>query len=258
MLFPGRLAWLLGAIAATSVLVFAACGDDDANSTATVIATAQAQGTKAPETSSTAKGATATSGTTGGNATLEKLRKDIKGATYRATYDGTISASTGQAIDGTFTLGAKGGTNLFGVKGNVAGQQVNILLIDNGTDTFTCIEAGGQKQCLKAKTGSGNSIIGSLTVDGVIAGVSQDKSTTVSPIAGQTIANTKGACSAVKGTSTDGTLCTAEGNGVLLLLNGTFSGNKVSLKATNVNGSPSDDDFKPPYAVTELAGGGGR
>ena len=164
----------------------------------------------------------------------------------------------GQAIEGTYTLGAKGSTTLFGVKGTIAGGQTTFLLIDDGTNTFTCIESSGQKQCLKSKSGSGGSLIGSLSVDGVIQSVSQDKTTTVTPVTGQTIAGTKANCFAVKGSGSDGTLCAADANGVLLLLDGTFSGNKVSLKATNVNTNPADDDFKPPYTVSELAGGGGR
>ena len=253
-----RYAGFFGAGVAASILVFAACGGDD--TAASTAATSAAPATERAEPAATnPPGATSKSTpSAGGNATLEKLRKDLKSATFRATYDGKVAPASGQAIEGTYTLGAKASTTLFGVKGTIAGGQTTFLLIDDGTNTFTCIESSGQKQCLKSKSGSGGSLIGSLSVDGVIQSVSQDKTTTVTPVTGQTIAGTKANCFAVKGSGSDGTLCAADANGVLLLLDGTFSGNKVSLKATNVNINPADDDFKPPYTVSELAGGGGR
>jgi hypothetical protein len=237
-------AFALTALAALS-LVAAACGDDDSSGGAS---------TNTPSSSSGSPGASGTSGSSAASGldALKKAATDLAKTTYKLTYEIKGNDPKTGALDGTFTLISKPPRSVFAV----TSSDGNIVVIDDGTYSYLCIDAEGQKNCLKSKSEGGSSAMPLPTlfnVDDIVKNISDDASTTVKDAKSRKIAGRDGKCYEVTSKEGTGTLCIDPKDGIVLLIDGTFSGSRMTLTAKEYSSTPADKDFEPPYPVTDIS-----
>jgi len=249
-------AFALTALAALS-LVAAACGDDDSsgganNTTPSASGSSPTSGGNGGGGSSGGGGTSSASGSSGHDA-LKKAATDLTKTTYKVTYDIKGNDPKTGALNGTFTLISKPPRSVFSVTGT---DQGSIIVIEDGTYTFLCIEAEGAKNCLKSKSQATNSALPLPTlfnVDNIVKNISNDPGTIVKDAKSQKIAGRDGKCYEVTSKQGTGTICIAPNEGIVLLIDGTFSGAKMQLTAKEYSSAPADKDFEPPYQVTDIS-----
>lgn len=252
--------WIVGLAAIALVaLGAAACGDDDDSSKKPAAEATKTDGGASKEaTKEATKGATkeATRSSNDGLAALQKAAKDLSKLTYKVSYEisGT-DAQTGK-IAGTFTLASKPPKSLFGISGDFGQGEGTFLVIDDGTSSFLCTESDGEKSCLKSKSsGAGATELPTIfSVDDLMKSIGDDSTASVKEAQGQKIAGKDGKCFDVKSKEGDGMICFSS-DGLVLLIDGQFEGSRITLKAKEASGSPTDKDFEPPYPVIDLGGG---
>jgi len=182
---------------------------------------------------------------------LQDAARDSGQTTYRVVYelDGSDPASGG--FSGTLTLAAKPPKQLFMLAGESDGEESTIMLIDAGESSYLCTDAEGNQTCIKSASGGAGAgqMPTVLEVDDLIAGLAADADASAKEVQGQTIAGQDARCFEIKIQEGEGTVCISKKDAALLLLDGTFGGAVVSLRATEVSDSPSDSDFEPPFPV---------
>lgn len=266
-----RLTWKLAAaaLAATAVLALAsACGDDNSSNKTS---TPAANSTTAAST--THAGASATKGSS--NATpqasssaisnaideLDKSSDNFIKADYDVTYKFTTT-SDGKAVDSSMVIKHKGTKNSITLEGDLAGGGTNskATIIDDGTNSYICSDE--QKSCLKTSSSTAEGNFGQLFTaikpDKLLGAIKSEQGAQVSDAPGQTIAGRGATCYKITSSEGNGTVCFDKKTDVMLLLDMTSeTDGPTKMVATNVAGSPSDDDFKPPYKVQDLSSGSG-
>ncbi len=260
--------WVVGLAVAAIVPAAVACGGSSSSkSTPTPAATqAAANSTGAASPTKGASGATAaataTTASSNGLSDLQKASKDLKVIDYHVSYDSTITDASGSPSSGSITMSHKGNKSLMAIDGTFGGSPQKVIIIDDGTSTFVCTDQGGQKTCLKTKSGgtAPNPFLGltnAFKADTLVSAFSKD-GWDVKSIAGQKIAGRDAKCYSAKGPDGSGTVCLDSQNGMLLLLDGTNTVNgkeqKTNFKAKEATDSPPDADFNPPYPVQSLPG----
>jgi hypothetical protein len=221
-------------------LAAAACGGDDTT----------------PSDGSRPTATPAGAGTDGGSksdglSALRNVAQNSNQTTYRVVYDiEGMDPSSGE-ISGTLTLAAKPPKQLFSLSGEFAGEESTLTMIDDGESSFLCIETEGNQSCLRSPSGGGGSIPlpTILEVEELIETLADDKDATVREVRGQKIAGRDGKCFEIQSREGEGTVCIDEKDGILLLLDGTFDGARITLRAAEIAGAPSDSDFEPPFPV---------
>lgn len=228
----------LGAALAVSSLFFAACGggdDDDSSSGAD------------DEASSTSNNDDNDSNDGGGSVTgsgadaLRDLAAKFADKSYIITYE---FESESDDMKGSMTLGQKKPATLMRLKDGAD----DLVIIDDGKDSYFCSKSGSEPgSCLKSAS-AGDAAPFSL--DDLFEDLDTDVKVTKTK--DQKIAGRDAQCFLVEEEGQeDGTMCFDKKDGVLLSAETDDEGG-FTLKATDVDTSPSDDDFKPPYKVETL------
>lgn len=245
-----------GALALLAISALAACSGDD-NTTNTPTRTAATSSSNASPTGSAAKSATSSTGNPAQD--LQQAASNLKNSPFKIVYDMSQTDSSGSTKQGTLTLVQKDKKSYVGSTGDLFGTSGAFALIDDGTNSYLCT-ASPQKACIKTKStggaGGAAAIAAAFAPDKVLEKLNKSGAT-VKQVANQTIAGRDAKCYTVTDSSGTGTGCIDAKTNLLLLADGnnlTTEGTKTSMKATEVNSSPADSEFEPPYPVQSLPG----
>jgi hypothetical protein len=259
-----------GAISLGLALSLAACGGDDDDDTApdgTSSASSSASGSAAATSSAAASSSASASGTAQSSATststatstseatrttaaspggsddaLEDfidLSEGVEDRTYRVLYNIT-SLVEGEENEGTWEIQQdppRSSSSIF----YGGDEPATFSFIDDGTDTYTCIEAGDEGQCLRGSLGSDIAPIDPDEAADELEGKN------VQEIDGREIAGRDARCFEYTGDTDEesGVICVDEDTGVMLLLQ---SGD-VLIEATEFGTGVDDDAFEPQFEV---------
>lgn len=244
----------VGLIALLAMSALAACGDDNTTNTSTKAA---ATSSASNPTSSATKSATSTSSNPAQD--LQQAASNLKNNPFKVVYDMSQTDSSGKTTTGTLTLIQKDKKSYVGGTGDTFGASGTFALIDDGTNSYLCT-ASPQKACIKTKStggaGGAAAIAAAFAPDKILAKLNKSGAT-VKQVANQTIAGRDAKCYTVTDSGGTGTGCIDAKANLLLLADGnnlTTEGTKTTMKATEVNTSPADNEFEPPYPVQSLPG----
>ena len=254
--------WLsLGAVAAVSLALLAAsaCGGGDEESTTNGQGTpaASVAGSPAPSGASgktTPAPASGSSGQTSGDAS--KKLKDLGGqwakSSGKVTYDMTTKTGQGSQTSTAVMYWAPSRFRM-DLETDLGGTKTKMALISTSDKTYICIPAPTQL-CMVSEGASGAASLGlpELTDAAAVEKAVNDFAGSGGiDTSSQKIAGKDASCFSAK----TGKWCFSS-DGLLLLANvNDASGNVTfSLQAREV-GKLSDDDFNPPYPISQLPGG---
>jgi outer membrane lipoprotein-sorting protein len=235
-------------------MLFVACGgDDDSGSTTPGTSgndkTAAASPTGGSSGAASSPTAKATSGSDNPLSDLQAAAKSFSDGNFKISYDMTTTSGDGPTT-GSMTIAIKGGKSAITITG-FGGQEGSMTLIDDGTNSYTCIDTS--KTCIKGGTSGGAAaILEGLRPDNIIdeatkAGAKVDK------VGDQTIAGRSAKCYSAKDDTSEGTVCLDKKSSFVVLVDTTDTdGSKMKLQAKSIADTASDDDFKPPYTVQSL------
>ena len=241
-LVTGLAALLIGAS-----LTFAACGGDDNTSKTT--ATAGGDGkTDSPTTSggSTYEKTPGSGQVTGSGAdSLRNLAKDLGKKTYQVSYDLEATGVDGKVTKSSLTLAQKPPKSATSITNGAA---ASFTLINDGTNTFTCIPApAGGGQCTKAKADATSPLSGNLfSLDKTLQSLTENVN--VSESGSRNVAGADSRCYTIKETNgNDALACFTKSDGIMTYVeNKAGSGSKSTLTATKISTSVPDSMFAPP------------
>ena len=206
--------------------------------------------------SNSSPSAGATSGSTGSDNPLTDLQnagKALKNGNFKLSYDMTQTDTSGAATKGTMEFSSKGNKSYFKMTGLTGASTGAYIIIDDGTNSFVCMDQP-TKQCLKSASSAGAGSIADAFQPTNILNELSASGGKFKQVGDQTIAGRSAKCYQGSDTSGSGTACIDKKDSVLLLVDSTQSdGSKMTLKATQV-GSASDSDFTPPYTVQSVPG----
>ena len=216
-------------------LIATACGGGAAPA-------ANAPATTAGRASTTAAATSAAPATTSGPNIADVLKAG-KAATYKVTYNLTVSAG-GQNVTSTQTWYSKSPNARFDFA--AGGGTVSVYALPDAT--YTCTTAGGSTSCQKS-AGSQGAFAQNPAADFAMQLQANPGQFSASFAGTQTIAGQQAQCFAVKGVATSGfgdaTTCYTS-SGVPLKTTLSAQGQTVTMEATAFTTNVSDADFVPP------------
>lgn len=234
-----RLAWLIPLLAALAFgsLMLASCGGDDDDDVPSA-------GSTDGKTPADKKSGGSVSGS--GADELTALAKKADSTSYTATYEAVFAGDSGPE-KGNWTLARKDKksyTRIEFTEGESKGSE--LILIEDGTDSFFCTREEGDKNgsCLKSKS-TGNQNLG-FDVDSVLGDA--ETSTNVTEAGDRKIAGADSKCFKFKDSDgSDGTACFDKKTGIVTALDGKDGDGKATkLTATKIAASANDKLFAPP------------
>jgi hypothetical protein len=265
MFRTARTILLLSSAVAILALAAAACGGgDDDNSEDGSSGNAEATATPAPDGQTEPTEEPSEEPTEEGNADpdsdgdeeddgagLDRLRaaaSTIEEQTFHAVFE-----MSGTGIEGTFTIISDPPDSLIGISGALDGEEGTLLLISTEEFSYFCSDSDGEQNCLKMKAGSTSGVPLPTLLDAgsLVDELASSPDTKVKRIGGETIAGIDTDCYEVTSAEGDGKICI--GNDMMLLLEGNFEGQQLSMRATEF----TDDAGKvkvtvPDWPVTDL------
>lgn len=244
------------ALALLALLTAACGGDDDSSSKTTSPGGTTVNGTPSGNSGSKTASADATGG---GNATgsgvddLKNAAKNFKNQNFKITYDATMTDSDGKVTTGTLVMAQKGSSSSFSAT-NLVEDGGSVTFINDGKDSYICTDTP-EKTCLKTTSAAGGADpLGAFSPAEILSGLDGDGAK-VDKVADQTIAGHSAKCYKATDTTGGGTICLDKKTSYILSVDGDETdGSKTKLTAKNISDSPSDNDFKPPYAVKSISG----
>jgi len=257
-----RLYWIILPTLAAMLIAMAACGGDDNSSTKPTAtrggqepAANTANTPDAQEAPTKAQGGGQVTGT--GANSLKQLATDLSKKTYSVSYamTGTQDGKPGATA---MTIGQKPPKSLTSFTTTAAnGKQSLVILIDDGTNNFTCIkEDPGDGQCIKMKSAGGSGLGASVfSLSDSLKNLSDNVN--VTEAGSRTIAGIDSQCFTAKETTSEGMACFSKKDGLLTLLDSKGNdGSANHLEATKAASSVDDAVFAPPsgYTVVDNSG----
>lgn len=240
----------LMAAALAAMLTAAACGgdDDDKGDDANGNGGADATQTTTGQTPSGGDGgsdATATRGADGGDDDFSDLLADASDKTYLVTYEIEI-VNDGKTQEGSVTFAQEPPKSRMEISLGDNAEFEELILIEDGTSSFTCFKSGDSGQCLKSgATGGLGDNFTLFDVKRVLARVKEDKD--IKEVSGQKIAGRDSRCFEGKfpDTEEEGLFCIDKGDGILTLIDSA----STKFKATEISTKVDDKLFEPPYPL---------
>jgi hypothetical protein len=182
---------------------------------------------------------------------LDRLRaaaSTIEEQTFHAVFE-----MAGTGIEGTFTIISDPPDSLIGISGALDGEEGTLLLISTEEFSYFSSDSDGEQNCLKMKAGSTSGVPLPTLLDAgsLVDELASSPDTKVKRIGGETIAGIDTDCYEVTSAEGDGKICI--GNDMMLLLEGNFERQQLSMRATEF----TDDAGKvkvtvPDWPVTDL------
>jgi len=194
---------------------------------------------------------------------FESLRSRWRDGKYIVKYD--FSLVVDERIEGTITSYKDGSDRQrLDVTTTQEGQEVEVTILDTPELSAFCLKGGELGEALGQPTDEGLCIAGEEALDenplGNIAdlfGGFDDPKAAVLGTTDRQIAGVTAKCYRVKSPSADAPSETCfSDDGVLLAVSSEATG-ELTLEATEFSHDVSDDDFLPPYELTEFPGAGG-
>ncbi|MBE0611196.1 MAG: hypothetical protein IH609_17575 [Dehalococcoidia bacterium] len=235
---------LLMVVALAATLTAAACGgDDDDTGDDTNGNGADATRTTTGQTPS-GGGGSATPGTSGDD-DFSDLLADASDKTYAVSYEIEI-VSDGKTQQGTVTFAQEPPKSRMEISLGDDADLEELILIEDGTSSFTCFKSGDSGQCMKSgATGGLGDNFTLFDVKRVLARVKEDKD--IKEVSGQKIAGRDSRCFEGKfpDTEEEGLFCIDKTDGILTLMDSA----STKFKATEVSTKVDDKLFEPPYPL---------
>ena len=235
--------------ALAAMLTAAACGGDDDTGDATDN-TGGGAATQ-PTTGQTPSGGsgssdTATPGGNGGDDDFSDLLADASDKTYAVSYEIEITGDDGKVQEGTVIFAQDPPKSRMEISLGDNAEFEELILIEDGTGSFTCFKSGDSGQCLKSgATGGLGDNFTLFDVKRVVARVKEDKD--IKEVSGQQIAGRDSRCFEGKfpDTEEEGLFCIDKGDGILTLVDSA----STKFKATEISTKVDDKLFEPPYPL---------
>lgn len=237
----------LMAVALAATLTAAACGGDDDTGDDTDNSGGDATQTTTGQTpSGNGTGGSATPGSSGEEDDFSDLLADASDKTYAVSYEIEITDEDGKTQDGTVTFAQEPPKSRMEISLGDNADFEELILIEDGTSSFTCFKSGDSGQCLKSgATGGLGDNFTLFDVKRVVARVKEDKD--IKEVSGQKIAGRDSRCFEGKfpDTEEEGLFCIDKSDGILTLIDSA----STKFKATEVSTKVDDKLFEPPYPL---------
>lgn len=236
---------MLMTLALAGILTAAACGGDDdsgddtANNPGGEITKAAGKGTP-----SSGNGGSATPGS-GGSDPVSSLLADASDKTYSVTYKVAFTID-GKTQEGEMTFAQEPPKSVMKIAISGSEDFDELIMIDDGKDSFTCFKSGDSGQCLKSLGAGGLSENFTLfDMKKVTQRVKEDKN--VKEVSSQKIAGRDSRCfeGAFDETNEQSTVCIDKRGGILTLV----ESKSTTVKATAISDKVDGKLFEPPYPV---------
>ena len=190
----------------------------------------------------------------GGLAAVVSAASALSGEnSYKVTYQIKSEGGSDGVLNGTFTLASDPPRQLFRIQGTFDGEELNMTMITDEDSTILCVEGDEPGVCFSLGVAGASPIpmpaffdaptfIGTFTTaDGV----------NVSPAGSDNIAGQSATCYNVNSDEGDAKICVADDGGQLLSVQ--VQDGEMTFEMIVIEfGSPSDDDFEPPFAVIDF------
>lgn len=235
------------AVALAAALTAAACGGDDDDTGDDTDGNGGGHATQTPGngTPSGGAGGSATPGSSGDD-DFSDLLADASDKTYAVTYEIEITDEDGKTQDGSVTFAQEPPKSRMEISLGDNADFEELILIEDGTSSFTCFKSGDSGQCLKSgATGGLGDNFTLFDVKRVVARVKEDKD--IKEVSGQKIAGRDSRCFEGKfpDTEEEGLFCIDKTDGILTLIDS----KSTKFKATEVSTKVDGKLFEPPYPV---------
>lgn len=260
-----RLAALFGALVIVLSLAVACGGDDDDsgnNGTGNEPTTASTRETGS--TSPTEEPAGEADEDDSDEGLFERFQEAAANRpdTYLARYEMRSSDPEEGEFTGTMTLAAKSAKEMFDLAYTDADGTGSMRVIIEGSTTIICVEeaeTGDEGTCFSMGGGVDDSPFASLTAifgtaDELLNEIAEDDGLDVKRAGSKRVAGLDSDCYDVTGPDTEGTVCIAKDENLMVEVDGTFEGMETLFRLTEYTNNPGDDLFEPPFEVTSLTG----
>ncbi len=241
-------------VALAATLTAAACGgdDDDTNGTAGNGGgdATQPAGGETPSGGnggggSATAGAGATATTAGSDEDFSDLLGDASKKTYSVGYDIEI-VSDGKTQTGTVSVAQEPPKTRMDISLGGNEEFEELILIEDGTNSYTCVKSGDSGQCFKSgATGGLGANFTLFDVTRLVQRVKEDKD--IKEVSGQKIAGRDSRCFEGKfpDSEEEGLFCVDKNDGILTLIDST----STKFKATEISTKVDEKLFEPPYPL---------
>jgi hypothetical protein len=241
-----RSRWLLvvSFVVISSMLAWACGGGEKEEPGAATAPAATSPASKTPEAKETPK-------TQEGGGEFGDLAGRFGKATFKVTYD--LSSGSGeQGFTGTMTLYKKGDNLREDFEGESGGEKTSATFITTPDKSYVCTEVpemGEGGTCFSAPSEPGQ---GPTEIVADLEKALTDPNVDIVSTSSRKIAGEDAKCYTVRSSELEGEseLCMSD-EGVPLFSKSTVEGAEMSLEATDFSRDVSDDDFEPPYPVSE-------
>lgn len=238
---------LLMVVALAATVTAAACGgdDDDTGDDTNGNGGGDATQTTTGQGPSGGNGGSATPGTSDDD-DFSDLLADASDKTYAVSYEIEIKGDDGKTQQGSVTFAQEPPKSRMEISLGENAEFEELILIEDGTSSFTCFKSGDSGQCLKSgATGGLGDNFTLFDVKRVLARVKEDKD--IKEVSGQKIAGRDSRCFEGKfpDTEEEGLFCIDKSDGILTLIDSA----STKFKATEVSTKVDDKLFEPPYPL---------
>lgn len=237
---------MLMTLALAGMLTAAACGgdDDSGDDTANGSGGESTQAAGGNGTPSSGNSGSATPGTSG-NDPVSSLLADASDKTYSVTYQVEFTIE-GKTQKGEMTFAQEPPKNVMKIAISGSEDFDELIMIDDGKDSFTCFKSGDSGQCLKSLGAGGLGENFTLfDMKKVTQRVKEDKN--VKEVSSQKIAGRDSRCfeGTFDETNEKSTVCIDKRDGILTLV----ESKSTKVKATAISDKVDGKLFEPPYPV---------
>lgn len=219
-----------------------ACGDGEEEEEAPPAATSPAgeapdarEDTEAPEVSE-------------GGGEFGDLTRKFGGVAFKATYE---ISGLDEMGGGTMTWYKKGDNMRIDIESEVEGEEMSAIIITRPDQSYFCTQIPelGEGTCLETPGEAGEGV-GEFVGD--LEDILADPEAEVVSTSGRKIAGEDADCFTVRMLALDEEteVCLTD-DGVPLSIKTTAGGVEMSFEATDFSHDVSDDDFEPPYPISE-------
>jgi hypothetical protein len=240
-----RSRWLLvvSFVVISSMLAWACGGGGKEEPGAATAPAATSPASKTPEAKETPK-------TQEGGGELAGLAEKFGKATFKVTYQ--LSGGGAGVTEGSLTWYKKGDNLRMDMTGEAGGQQTSAIFIVRPDTSYYCSngpEVSGGGSCFATPSDEGAGV-GDTAAE--LEKTLTDPNLNIVSTSSRNIAGEDAKCYTVQSPDIEGEaeLCMSS-DGVPLFSKSTVEGAEMTMEATDFSHDVSDDDFEPPYPVSE-------
>lgn len=173
------------------------------------------------------------------------LLADASDKTYSVSYEIEIT-SDGKTQQGSVTFAQEPPKSRMQIALGDSEDFEELILIEDGTNSYTCVKSGDSGQCFKSgATGGLGANFTLFDVTRLVQRVKEDKD--IKEVSGQKIAGRDSRCFEGKfpDTAEEGLFCVDKSDGILTLIDS----ESTKFKATEISTKVDEKLFEPPYPI---------